>query len=83
MPRASVIPFKPVRPSLAERDVELCMGDMLTVLEAVAMSKLSRVTLFRAMKAGELPYVQEAARGHRLIPKRSLAEYLAERLKRG
>ena len=56
---------------------ELCADGCLTIAGAVEFSGLGRSKLYELMDAGVLPYVLDCKR---LIPRRALVSYLAERL---
>ncbi len=62
-------------------DAEILVDGAMPVLAAVAWSGVSRSKLYQAMSRGELAFVKDGKR--RLIPKRGLRDYLAQRLEGG
>ncbi len=66
----------------AEAEAEELLRDgALSVAEAETFTGLGKSELYQAMGAGELPYVQRGRR--RLIPRRALAQWLAQGLRGG
>lgn len=65
----------------AQGNKKLLEDGAMRILDAVAWSGIGRSKLYSAMASGTLPFVQHGSR--RLIPKRGLRDYLAERLDDG
>jgi excisionase family DNA binding protein len=57
---------------------DLMADGTLSIEAAAEFSGLGRTFLYSAMDRGELPYVKAGAR--RLIPKKALIKYLADRV---
>lgn len=68
-------------PGMTPNDSELLSEGAMKITDAVSWSGIGRSRLYSAMASGELPFVQYGTR--RLIPKRGLRDYLAERLEGG
>lgn len=60
---------------------ELLADGVLTIHDAVALSRLSRAELYRRMERGALAYTVQGRR--RLIPRRALVRMLAAGLRGG
>ena len=60
---------------------EVLADGCLAIPEAVRFSGLSRSTLYKAMEAGELPFVKIGRR--RLLPRQALVQWLAQGLRGG
>jgi hypothetical protein len=65
----------------AQQDPGILAEGAMHIEAAVKWSGLSRSKLYQAMALGNLQYVKDGKR--RLIPKRGLRDYLADRLEGG
>ena len=61
-------------------EYEILTEGFLTVKAAVAFSGLSRSTLWKLMDEGTLPFLHDPKLRVRLIPKRAIVQWAAERL---